>query len=174
MSRRDLLNLLAFCDKLRPNLLADLLVTATKKHSDLPIFHSPDWATQIANSSNTRPRTLGIDPGSGKRSVQNSPTTSFRNSSKPATNSAASTPAVKQAAPPNQTQTIDGTDAWDDDDDFLPPSWPKEGEGMYSALPPESEDLDHLVDEDEDGAFQGFMVKPEPNGSIKLEPAACY
>ncbi|PKS06434.1 hypothetical protein jhhlp_007182 [Lomentospora prolificans] len=170
MPRRDLLNLLAFCDKLRPSLLVDLLVTATKKHPELPIFNSPDWAAQVAATS-SRPRGLSIDPGPEMRTKQDSP------ASFPVPGSSVSTPklaaAMKQAAPPKQTQTIDATDAWDDDDDFLPPSWPKEGEGVYATLPPESEDAEHLVDEDEDGAFQGFMVKTEQNGAVRLEPTVC-
>ncbi|CAI4216274.1 unnamed protein product [Parascedosporium putredinis] len=147
LPRRDLLSLLAFCDKLRPNLLVDLLVTATKKHPELPIFSSPDWAAQVTAGA-SRPRTLSIDPGPEKRGVD-SPIPSHT-----APNPPLSTPqltaAMKQAAPPKQTQT-----------------------GMYATLPPESEDAEHLIDEDAGGAFQGFAIKSEPNDSVRLEPTVC-
>lgn len=170
MPRKDLLSLLAFCDKLQPNLLVDLLVSVTKRHPDLPVFDSPDWPTNVNPSTSSDKKSLSIDQG--QRTPQ---TPSAPNGSAP---SGISTPkvaaAAKQAAPPKQTQTVDAADPWDDDDDFLPPSWPKEGEGMYAALPPERTDTAHLVDRDEGGAFQGFLVKGEGEGGVKVEPTACF
>lgn len=169
MPRRDLLGLLAFCDKLRPNLLVDLLVSVTKRHPDLPIFSSPDWHTQITPGTSSSRKSLGVD--SGQRTPQTPPVSSRQGAPGISTPSLAA--AMKQAAPPKQTQTVDAADPWDDDDDFLPPSWPKEGEGMYAALPPEDRDSEHLVDKDAGGAFQGFLVKGDAEGRIKVEPTAC-
>lgn len=170
MPRKDLLSLLSFCDKLQPNLLVDLLVSVTKRHPDLPVFDSPDWPANVTPSAPSDRKLLSIDQG--QRAPQ---TPSAPNGSTP---TGISTPkaaaAAKQAAPPKQTQTVDAADPWDDDDDFLPPSWPKEGEGMYAALPPEGTDSAHLVDRDEGGAFQGFLVKGETDGRMKVEPTACF
>lgn len=170
MPRKDLLSLLSFCDKLQPNLLVDLLVSVTKRHPDLPVFDSPDWPANVTPSAPSDKKLLSIDQG--QRTPQ---TPSAPNGSTP---TGISTPkaaaAAKQAAPPKQTQTVDAADPWDDDDDFLPPSWPKEGEGMYAALPPEGTDSAHLVDRDEGGAFQGFLVKGEADGGVKVEPTACF
>lgn len=162
MPRRELLNILAFCDKLRPNLLVDLLASVTKRHPELPVFNSPDWPSMLAADAPSRRNSLSIDPG--HRTPQ---------AGTPGAEGQASATALKQAAPPKQTQTVDAADPWDDDDDFLPPSWPKEGEGMYAALPPEGEDTEHLVDRDEGGAFEGFLVKGDAGGGIKAEPTAC-
>lgn len=171
MPRRELLNLLAFCDKLRPNLLVDLLVSVTKRHPDLPVFSSPDWHTQVTPHTSSNRKSLSIDPG------QRTPRSPSASNGQGAPGTSTSTPnlaaAAKQAAPPKQTQTVDAADPWDDDDDFLPPSWPKEGEGMYAALPPEDGDGEHLVDKDAGGAFQGFLVKGEGEGRMKVEPTAC-
>ncbi|SPN96870.1 uncharacterized protein DNG_00390 [Cephalotrichum gorgonifer] len=163
MPRRDLLSLLSFCDKLRPNLLVDLLVSVTKRHPELPVFNSPDWASQLVESTSPHRKSLSIDPG------QRSPRQAGPGTPTQKTAAAAG----GQAAPPKQTQTVDAADAWDDDDDFLPPSWPKEGEGMYAALPAESQDLEHLVDRDEGGAFQGFSVERDADGGMKVKPTAC-
>ncbi|KAG6036642.1 hypothetical protein E4U41_005582 [Claviceps citrina] len=40
----------------------------------------------------------------------------------------------------------------------LPPSWPKAGEGLYSKLPPETEDRAILIDDDDGESFSQFMV----------------
>lgn len=168
MPRRELLSLLAFCDKLRPNLLVDLLVSVTKKHPELPIFSSPDWHTQIAPGRSAGRNALSID--TGQRTPQ---TPSASNGQASGISTPSLSAATKQAAPPKQTQTVDATDPWDDDDDFLPPSWPKEGEGMYATLPPEDKNGEHLVDKDAGDAFQGFMVNGDAEGKLKVEPTAC-
>jgi hypothetical protein len=54
----------------------------------------------------------------------------------------------------------DGTPMDEDDgeEDLLPPTWPKAGEGLYSKLPPETEDRTFLVDDNDDESFSQFMV----------------
>ena len=44
------------------------------------------------------------------------------------------------------------------EDETLPPTWPKAGEGLYAKLPPETEDRALLMDENDDEAFSQFLV----------------
>ncbi|KZZ96064.1 hypothetical protein AAL_04360 [Moelleriella libera RCEF 2490] len=49
--RVDLLNILSYCDQVRPGLLPDILVSVSKKHPDLRIFDAPDWQTALPTGS---------------------------------------------------------------------------------------------------------------------------
>lgn len=164
----DLVNLLIFSNELQPGLLADVLVSISKKHPELPIFGSPNWAQPkvvrstepppIITTTNTdihqpqqeaqRPRQN--NPARPKASKQRSKTGGVRKILKTAPAEAAD-PAANEA----------------DDDDALPESWPKAGHGLYAKLKPEKEDP-FLFDDNDEEAFSHFMV--DPRGKQIMEP----
>ncbi|KAL5614895.1 uncharacterized protein BROUX77_000732 [Berkeleyomyces rouxiae] len=49
LDRGDQLSLLAFCDKLQPNLLAEVLTTISSRYPALALFSSPDWANRAVS-----------------------------------------------------------------------------------------------------------------------------
>lgn len=49
-------------------------------------------------------------------------------------------------------------DEEDVEEDVLPPTWPKAGEGLYAKLLPETEDRTFLADENDGESFSQFMV----------------
>ncbi|KAF9873776.1 phd finger domain-containing protein [Colletotrichum karsti] len=145
LRRTDLINLLSFSDQIKPGLLVDILTSVSKKHPDLPIFSAPDWAQPKVVAS---PQTNVLKNGTGnqlrsKVSKQRSKTGGVRKILKTA-------PAAANAEA-----------AEDEDDDVLPPSWSKAGQGLYATLPPEKEDVHYLVDDnDEEGCSHFF----DPSG----------
>ncbi|KAL2886799.1 hypothetical protein HOO65_060629 [Ceratocystis lukuohia] len=53
LDRYDQLALLGFCDKLQPNLLAEVLATVSSRYPALALFGSPDWACRIVSDQSS-------------------------------------------------------------------------------------------------------------------------
>lgn len=165
--RTDLLNILSFCDQLHPQLLVDIVVSVSKRHPDLPIFGSPDWE-----------KTLHDSPGLQTESVKSD----ARSMGRPRHGHTIANPKARQRqknakrvlrrlilaqnegnAPSIKKEEGDGEEEGEDEEggveeDPLPPSWPEAGKGLYSELPPETEDRRFLADDDDDESFSQFMV----------------
>ncbi|KAJ0162843.1 hypothetical protein CTA2_3935 [Colletotrichum tanaceti] len=154
LMQSDLVNLLIFSNELQPGLLADVLVSISKKHPELPIFGSPNWAQpKVPQQEAQRPRQN--NPARPKTSKQRSKTGGVRKIPK-----TAPAPAPAEAADPTTTNEAD-------DDDALPESWPKAGHGLYAKLKPEKDDP-FLFDDNDEEAFSHFMV--DQRGKQIMEP----
>ncbi|KAF9769479.1 hypothetical protein IL306_013086 [Fusarium sp. DS 682] len=156
MSKTDLLNVLSLCDQLKPNLLVDVLVSISKRHPEMPMFDSPDWDSQVLNT--TRPAKSKHDEKPRHGHVL-----------------------VNKAARPKQkttkkilkrTRVIEViTSAPEEDNvDVLPPTWAKAGQGLYSKLLPETEDRLLLMDENDEESFSHFLV--DGAGRQIMEPVS--
>ncbi|KAJ4314993.1 hypothetical protein N0V84_008619 [Fusarium piperis] len=144
MRKTDLLNVLSLCDQLKPNLLVDILVSVSKRHPDLPMFDSPDWEAQLTTPSRVhkssrheeKPRHGHVLISSKARSKQKTTKKILK-----------------------RTRVIEViTTAPEDDDDILPPTWAKAGEGLYAKLAPETQDRSLLMDENDEESFSHFSV----------------
>lgn len=173
-SRKDQLSLLSFWDRLRPGLLPDLLASISKRHPDLPIFNSPDWATQIASRP---PPKRGLSVESGSRN-NNKPASSsgtapgiVPNGSPQIRSGTPGTPTGAAAPQPGEPSRNGGaeSDVPVEDDDLLPATWPKHGEGFYVTLPLEKDDP-LLVDGLDDIYHQGFAVEKD---GTRVRPTSC-
>ncbi|EQL01181.1 PHD-finger domain-containing protein [Ophiocordyceps sinensis CO18] len=153
--RTDLLNILSFCDQLKPQLLADVLVSVSRKHPELPIFDDPDWKANL--------------PGRAAHPKSNSTSQSVRMSGQPRHGLALLN--AKESRRPQgrprltkQTAVAEAEGAQAEiavgygGDLSHPPTWPKAGQGLYAQLPPEDEDREFLVDDNDEEAFSHFMV----------------
>ncbi|KAJ3523159.1 hypothetical protein NM208_g12561 [Fusarium decemcellulare] len=142
MGRTDMLNVLSLCDQLKPNLLADVLVSVSKRHPDLPIFDSPDWETQL----------------SGARRVHKA----SRHDERPRHGHVLIPGRVRPKKTTKKilkrTRVIEVVTTAQEDQDVLPETWAKAGEGLYSKLPPETEDRGLLMDENDEESFSHFLV----------------
>lgn len=148
MKKTDMLNILSFCDQLKPQLLVDVLVSVSRRHPDLPMFSSPDWESQTSGALRPNPNLAGRSSKSeGSRNSHSLINSKARNKQK----------ATKKIL--KRTRVIEvSTDVQDEDDDVLPSTWPKAGAGLYSKLPPETEDRELLADENDEESFSHFMV----------------
>lgn len=144
MPKTDLLNILSLCDQLKPNLLVDVLVSISKRHPEMPIFDSPDWDSQLSNTS--RPPKTKHDEKPRHGHVL-----------------------VNRAAKPKQkttkkilkrTRVIEVITSAPEEDNvnILPPTWAKAGQGLYSHLLPDTEDRSLLMDENDEESFSHFFV----------------
>lgn len=148
-TKTDVLNILSFCDQLKPQLLVDIMVSVAKKHPDLPIFDSPNWnaATMSAISVRTKSSVRSAArPRHGRHghTVSESRTKHKQRVSKKT---------IKLTSIP-QTEELPLVGYRES----LPPMWPKAGEGMYALLSPEDEDRAFLLDENDEEAFSHFGV----------------
>lgn len=141
----DMLNVLSFSDQMKPNLLLDILVSVSKRHPDLPLFDSPDWESQLLNG----PR----------------PAKASKHDEKPrhghVLTSKANKPKQKTTKKIlKRTRVIEVITSAPEEDNVnvLPATWAKAGEGLYSKLPPETEDRSLLKDENDEESFSHFFV----------------
>ncbi|OTA06021.1 hypothetical protein A9Z42_0067440 [Trichoderma parareesei] len=146
--KTDLLNVLSFCDQLKPQLLVDIMVSVAKKHPELPIFDSPSWNTKAMSAISVR----------SKHSHQSKSTTRLRHGhtvleSRIKHKHKVLKKTIKQAPVPVEEESPST-----DYQDALPPLWPKAGEGLYAKLRPEDEDRAFLLDENDEEAFSHFGV----------------
>ncbi|KAF4512484.1 hypothetical protein G6O67_001619 [Ophiocordyceps sinensis] len=153
--RTDLLNILSFCDQLKPQLLADVLVSVSRKHPELPIFDDPDWKANL--------------PGRAAHPKSNSTSQSVRMSGQPR-HGLALLNAKESRRPQGRPRLTKQTAVAEAEvaqaeiavgyggDLSHPPTWPKAGQGLYAQLPPEDEDREFLVDDNDEEAFSHFMV----------------
>jgi hypothetical protein len=154
MRKTDLLNILSFCDQLQPQLIVDIMVSVSKKHPTLPMFASPDWHEPFSDpSAPGKVARRGSARASHGRSLLNSKakqkiknTGSARNGTKRQ---------AKKPAPAVEDMPLQLTN---NEEDTLPPAWPRAGQGMYAKLVPEVEDRSLLKDDNDEGAFSHFMV----------------
>ncbi|RFU74123.1 hypothetical protein TARUN_8123 [Trichoderma arundinaceum] len=147
--KTDVLNILSFCDQLKPQLLVDIMVSVARKHPDLPIFDSPDWNAEAMSAISART----------KHSHQSS-----RSTNRPRHGHTVLEPRPKHKHKVSR-KTIKITSITQTEEspvmdyrDSLPPMWPKAGEGMYAKLSPEDEDRAFLLDENDEEAFSHFEV----------------
>ncbi|KAK0722023.1 hypothetical protein B0T26DRAFT_641378 [Lasiosphaeria miniovina] len=121
--------------------LVGLLMNCLDLHPDLPIF--PASAADASPNAQGMPRLLfagSTTEGLFPRSDAN-PIGQINFVRKAATNNA------RQERPDDE----------DDEFDPLAPLWPKPGMGLYSKLPPDADDDEHLVDDDDYEAFSVIM-----------------
>lgn len=153
MNKIDLLNLLSFSDQLKPQLLVDIMVSVSKRHPDLPIFNSPDWDASIADRPAPKMRRGPGRPPHGRSLLNSKAKQKIKGSS------ILKYPVKK---PLKRSRLAEETFAGDmpgeEDEDALPPTWPKSGQGLYAKLVPEFEDRLFLADDNDEEAFSQFMV----------------
>lgn len=143
IGKTDLLNILSLCDQLKPQLLVDVLVSVSKKHPNLPIFNSPDWESQLPSPA----RPFSTRPPHEKPRHGHVLLNKAKQRQK----------ATKKIL--KRTRVIEVvTDAPFEDEDVLPPTWQKANEGLYAKLPPETEDREYLLDENDEESFSQFFV----------------
>ncbi|GKT54578.1 PHD finger domain-containing protein [Colletotrichum tofieldiae] len=152
LKKSDLVNLLIFSNDIHPGLLVDILVSISKKHPELPIFGTPDWAQPRRQQQQEALRPRQNNHARLKAPKQRSKTGGVRK--------------ILKTAP---AEVADPAADDEDDDDALPESWPKAGHGLYAKLKPEREDP-LLFDDNDEEAFSHFMVNQE--GKQIMEPLA--
>ncbi|KHN99964.1 uncharacterized protein MAM_01888 [Metarhizium album ARSEF 1941] len=150
--RTDLLDILSFCDQIKPQLLADILVSVSRKHPDLPIFDSPDWERSIPRSLDVQiaAAARGARPAGRRRhghAVLNPKSRQRQKNAKKA---------LKRLI--MAQHEVDTPEDEDVEGDALPPTWPRAGQGLYSKLPPETKDRAFLTDDNDDESFSHFML----------------
>ncbi|KAK4085321.1 uncharacterized protein Triagg1_311 [Trichoderma aggressivum f. europaeum] len=148
-TKTDVLNILSFCDQLKPQLLVDIMVSVAKKHPDLPIFDSPGWNAKALSAVSARAKHSHQSSRSATRLRHGHTVIESRAKHKHKT----SKKTIKIAPIPleEESQLMDYGDS-------LPPMWPKAGEGLYAKLSPEDEDRAFLLDENDEEAFSHFGV----------------
>ncbi|KAM4059798.1 PHD-finger domain-containing protein [Hirsutella rhossiliensis] len=156
--RRDLLNILSLCDQLKPQLLVDILVSVSKKHPDLPIFDDPDWRANLPSraahpksKSTSQSVRVFSQPRHGLALLHAKESRKPRGRPRLMKQNAVAEAEVVSAE-------IAVGSAGDGGENSLPPTWPQAGQGLYAKLPPEDEDRDFLVDDNDEEAFSHFMV----------------
>jgi hypothetical protein len=155
MRKTDALNLLSFCDQLRPQLLVDVLVSISKRHPDLPMFDSPDWdKTTPRQSSSAKSHQKKVPAGRPPhgRSLLNS------KAKQKIKNTIAKPSNVKRVQKRSQLAEELVPELLEEPEDGPPPKWPQPGQGLYMKLVPEVEDRLILADENDEEAFSHFMV----------------
>ncbi|CAK1360084.1 unnamed protein product [Cercospora beticola] len=156
---------------LPPGFLVTLLVKATTFRPDLPVFHPKFKELVAASQQNGHLEANPAAPSlNGKEAVRQSaeaavatPTTTAAtsnaittsNSTVGATRSTSTTqpriPASNGPSPDDAAYT----------DDVHPENYPRPGQGLMSTLPPETEDLEWLVDDDDrNGVFTHLYHEP--------------
>ncbi|CAF3449873.1 unnamed protein product [Fusarium graminearum] len=157
MPKTDMLNVLSFCDQLKPNLLVDVLTSVSKRHPDLPMFDSPDWESQLLNPSR--------------------PVKASKQDGKPRHGHVLLNKAAKQKQKTTKkilkrTRVIEVITSAPEEDNVnaLPPTWARAGEGLYSKLLPETEDRSILVDDNDEESFSHFLV--DGAGRQIMEPVS--
>nr|OQO16100.1 hypothetical protein B0A51_17066 [Rachicladosporium sp. CCFEE 5018] len=128
-----------YFSSLPPGLLVTLLTKATSLRPDLPVFE-PSFVAKAVST----PTTISTDTNSHGHPAT-APSTAIGPKPKP--------PVFQPSAPPPQQSSMIIHDMNDDDDDGYgsdthPSHYPRPGQGFMSTLPPESEDLHFLVDDE--------------------------
>jgi hypothetical protein len=171
MKKTDVLNLLSFCDQLKPQLLVDVMVSVSKRHPDLPMFSSPDWDAGIPSEPRS-PKTQHSSKQRGPLSSRSRHGPSLLNSKakhkirgsnvnhiqRAAAAAAAHNKPLKRSRLAEEVVVEEEHEAEEVDEDAPPPTWPKAGEGLYARLVPETQDASFLADINDEEAFSHFMV----------------
>ncbi|KAK0643357.1 hypothetical protein B0T16DRAFT_429997 [Cercophora newfieldiana] len=139
--------------------LVNLITIGLELHPDLPIFPGTPTEPSSANSAQGQPRSLfagtsieGLFP----RADAN-PTGQM--------NFIRKAPSSTGSSEDNQEKVEEG----EEEDDPLAALWPRAGRGLYSRLPPDTEDAERLVDDDDYESFSVIVYdergrKVEENG----------
>ena len=141
-----MLNILSFCDQLKPQLLVDIMVSVAKKHPDLPIFDSPNWNAKAMSAISARAKHSHSRSTTRLRHGHTVLEPRMKHKHKSSKKTIKITSMPKEEESPLM------------DRDSLPPMWPKAGEGLYAKLFPEDEDRAFLLDENDEEAFSHFGV----------------
>lgn len=128
-------------------------MSVSKRHPDLPVFDSPDWEQTVSRSLGYKisatvrvARPVGR-PRHGHTVLNPKARQRQKNAKK----------ALKRLIMA-QNEDDAPEDEEDVEEDVLPPTWPKAGEGLYAKLLPETEDRTFLADENDGESFSQFMV----------------
>ncbi|KAH6695295.1 hypothetical protein F5X68DRAFT_257970 [Plectosphaerella plurivora] len=141
----ELVNLLIFAEEhVEGGVLANLLASVAKKHSDLPIFNRPDWVNDF-RPVEEQPQEASTVPTGAKAQA----TTSLR---KPK-NKRHRISAIRKVQ--DGVATFVEPLIYDVDVHTLPGQWPRPREGLYALLKPEKDDTLMFDDMDEQ-AFSHF------------------
>ncbi|KAF2211052.1 hypothetical protein CERZMDRAFT_85623 [Cercospora zeae-maydis SCOH1-5] len=152
-------------------LLVTLLVKATTFRPDLPVF-DPKFKELVASSqSNGRLEAVAASTSlHGQESIRANPQAgaAVPTATASAARDAAATESRIGATRPNSISHPRKTDSngpTPDDatytDDIHPENYPRPGQGLMSTLPPETEDLEWLVDDDDkNGVFTHLYHEP--------------
>lgn len=142
--------MLSLCDQLKPQLLADVLVSVSQKHQDLPIFDSPDWESQLPSAQRPAAKPPTTTPAESKpRSGHVVALTRPK---------AKAAKATKKILKRTRVIEVVTDDAPGFNEDVLPATWMRANEGMYSKLAADVDDGSLLVDENDEESFSHFMV----------------
>lgn len=148
----------AYLSTLSQQELVGLLMDSLEAHPDLPVFPASEAPSE--GSPEGQPGRAGKASVGGGRSP-------------PGKGKAAASGGHRgQKGAPQPMEVDESQQGYDEDMDPLAPPWPKPGKGLYSLLPPEDEDEEHLVDDDDYAAISVMIFdengrKIEENG-IKL------
>ncbi|PNY27335.1 Uncharacterized protein TCAP_02737, partial [Tolypocladium capitatum] len=154
--RTDLLNILSLCDQLKPQLLVDILVSVSRKHPDLPMYDDPDWRANLPSASGPKRSATRQRPGVTGR-PRHGHTLVHPSASRKVKGSRKVLKRITVMRTEDEAPAEDREEG-DEEEDSLPPTWPKAGEGLYAKLPPEDEDRTFLEDDNDEEAFSHFMV----------------
>ena len=171
MKKTDVLNLLSFCDQLKPQLLIDIMVSVSKRQPDLPMFSSPDWDADIPSQArSSRAQHSGKQRGPLSSRSRHGPSllnskakqkirgSNANNIQRAAAAAAAHNKPLKRSRLAEEVVVEDVPQEEEVDEDAPPPTWPKGGEGLYAKLVPETQDGSFLADSNDEEAFSHFMV----------------
>ncbi|ATY66776.1 hypothetical protein A9K55_000958 [Cordyceps militaris] len=161
--KTDLLNILSFCDQLEPQLLVDLSVAVARRHPGLPLFDAPDWETKVCEQEAARVAALAARARTHQRPRHGHTLLNprMRQRHKGVRKVVKITTAATTETPAKTVLVVQ--DEVSEEEELLPPTWRKAGEGLYATLPPEDQDTMYLADEGDNEAFNHFMVDGHGN-----------
>lgn len=158
--KTDLLNILSFCDQLKPQLLVDLFVSISMRYPELPIFNAPDWEEKVREEEAARIAARAAVQAKNRIHQRSRHGHTLLNPRMRQKRKGIRTIVkVSTTTTGEQTsKTVILREESEEVEDVLPPAWPKAGEGLYATLSLEDEDTLYLTDEGDDDAFSHFMV----------------
>ena len=132
-----------YFSSLPQGMLITLLVKATTFRPDLPVFSSTFRDELLSNSDGAPSQPLlegkGKEPAGGNGEASTVPSR-----------------ANSTSVPPRQNGNGPTPDDAGYTSDVHPENYPRPGQGLMSTLPPETEDLDWLVDDENDNTYGTF------------------
>ncbi|KAK5169518.1 uncharacterized protein LTR77_005494 [Saxophila tyrrhenica] len=142
---------------LPPGMLVTLLTKATTLHPELPVF-APDFQARATATENTAiPAAQPEVASNGHAHPPSMTQTSSMGAPNPAPNPAPRQSFQATAGAPNYQSNFMSAPTNDFVPEGHPPNYPRPGHGLMRTLPPEQEDLQWLVeDDDRYGAFSHY------------------
>lgn len=157
-SKTDLLNILSFSDQLEPQLLVDLFVAVAKKHPELPIFDAPDWEDKVREQEVIKAAALAAAQARARAHQRARHGHTLLNPRMRQKRKGVRKIVKIATTAESAGKTIVIQEEESEEEDLLPPTWPKAGEGLYAQLPFEDRDTLYLAGDGDDEAFSHFMV----------------